>query len=295
MPPSTETENEETQKPDISVDKEETKPETNIIYATKLEIKGAKTITIQVGCFVELETGYMLIEPANTTCKMITTISPLYTSVEDGIDFENNKITANKIGHYRIDFKILKAENKYIETSLRIDVVDDKFSTNKSTFTVGETFPISDFITINDNYENLQLKTNNYVSLNDNNLTAISAGDTVLTVSYSKEFIKYFYDFNIKVKNIPEYYIVIDGLSNNCKTVNLSDEYAMISFKVYDKYNQHALQSIDVFIENDSVAEKVHVTYPLIKFKLMQAGETKIQISLNADAEIFMFFTLIVQ
>ncbi len=263
------------------------------IYATSFSLNLPNTIIIPVGSSVNLLDCYVNVSPSSMIDKLTYEIS------SNGIEFSNNKIIANTIGLHTIKFKMPKDKSTFHAKTITINVCDASENPHvlliKNLIINGKSEQINNVFSISDGVV-YKILTDNNVNLNNNSLTGINVGDAEITFNIEDDFIEYVYKFTLKIKEQPEYSIILNNVDNNLIVLNTNDNDVFhINYQVVDKNEQHVEQQISVVSYNTDVVKIESVADDiLIKIRAKSIGETKIKISILSNSTIFVEINVLV-
>ena len=273
--------------------------QTNETYATSFAMNLPNTIKILVGTKVFLLDGYINVTPSSMLKKLTYEISPKSNGSLNGIKFENNIITANSIGGYIIKFKIPKSASVYFTKTINIVVYEETTSSHiyqtSNTMVIGESKNISELFSVLDG-SNFSATTDGNITYSNDIITAQNVGDSKIQFNFAENYIKYVYDFEIKIKDEPMFKIVLLNVTNNTINIDMSDnDVAFINFQVKNREEENVTQAVKVSSSNkEIVVDETKTDDVLIKIRAKSTGEATITISLDSDQTIRVDIKVIV-
>ncbi len=274
-------------------------PSNTDTYATSFSLNLPDTIEMNIGSKLKLKDGYVNVTPSGVLNKLEFDIVPKGNSSRNGISFENNMISANEIGSYSIKFKIPKSDYSFYSKTININVYpmeEEIFIKQKSdSLIIGETKSVYELYTVVTG-KNFTISTDEKIQFLNNYLTALEVGISRITFSCAENFMEFIYDFNLTIKNEPEYQILISNVTNNTKTINmLNNEYSYIYYQIVDRDEKYVTQDIDVESQDESIVIIDEIANDnSIKLQALKHGETKITIFLTDDPTIKVEIIVIV-
>ena len=260
------------------------------IYATKLTINCARSITIQKNNKVELLSGYIKVEPSEAFSNLTYSILDENENPSTKLKFKNNVIESSETGKYIIKFSVPKNENAYLTDNILIIVTAENnsnfISLNKTNLIHNETYMLDDIFILPSYATDVCIKSDN---LNFNNLTIkpFKTGEVEVEVTYSYQYVKYFNTFTLKVWPKTEYSINIINVQGNTinKVCNVGDV-LVLNYEIKYGEKEHINQKITV--ETNESVINYEITAPLIKIKCVKKGSTRFKIICGEDTSVYL-------
>lgn len=271
------------------LDNNETEIVNQEVYAESFTLNLPATIKILKGTYVTLSSGYYSVVPSELSNKLLTEVEVKNGGVNDGIVFEENKITANNVGSYSIKFKMQKSKSGYFTKSVNIvvfeNVQESHVYSNDVQLRVDESKNISDLFTIT-NEEDCNITTGQNVVLNDNVLTAKNVGDCDVYFKFTQDYLTYNYKFTLGVLPKPVYSIELVDIANNTINLNVGSS-SHIQFEVKDIFNESVSQLVKAWSSDEDI---VIIEQPyddaLIKIRALKSGNAQVILFLKEDESI---------
>lgn len=259
------------------------------IYATKLTINCARSITIQKNNKVELLSGYIKVEPSEAFSNLTYSILDANGKNTNKLKFSNNILEADSIGKYSIEYKIAKSEKSTLTDRIIINVKaeDENFVTlNKTNLTKNTMYKVSDVFSLPSHADNIEINSN-LIKMNNNQLIAKDIGTDLVRITYVSNYVKYYYSFNLKVWPKSEFSIEltnVNGFTVN-KVANIGDVF-IIGYQINYGEQEHINQSI--LVETDNSIVYYEITEPVIKVKCLKKGSAKLKIICGEDTSVYL-------
>lgn len=274
-------------------------PKTDEIYATSFSLNLPETIHILVGTDVNLKTGYINVSPTSMIDKLTYEVTPKSTGVVNGIVFENNTISAKSLGRYTIIFKMPKSKSTNFSKSIDVLVYDNAINSHiyqiNSILTIGEQTNLSQMFSIQAG-KTYSVSTDSNTFYENENLIGTSVGESVVRFNFLENYVQYNYKFELTIKDIPEFAIVLNNVTNKIITLDLveNDTY-QIDYSILNRDEEHVYQKdILATVSDETFVEVIRIAEPLIKIKAVKQGEVTLKISLVSDENIFIEIKVVV-
>ncbi len=260
------------------------------VYATTFSINLPETIQILVGTSVNLKSGYVDVSPTSMLEKLTYEITPKSSGVVNGIKLENNTIEAISAGGYTIKFKMPKSKLTYFSKTINVLVYEEQTSSHiqqiKNQIIVGESLNIFEMFEF-DESKLVNVTADNKITYNNNIITGINVGESDVKFHFVEAYLEYVYDFEINVKPVPDYKIVLNNVNGNSININFSEkDYFQISYSILNRDEEFVSQDIMVMSSNEGILFVERIADPLIKIRAVSIGEATITISLVSDSTI---------
>lgn len=273
--------------------------ETEQTYASSLTVNLPSTINIFVGEYVELLPGYFSVSPSNMTSEVKQDIKPRYNCSPFGLVLENSKLVAKEVGTYNFKISVPRSEGTTFNETILITVYAETSNAHISqtnyNLVMGESSAVNSLFNIKDN-ASFEVVTDNKIEYKNNKLNPLSAGSSEICFSFTQGYVKYFYHFNINIKEAPLYSIVIYNATNNIINVDISDnEMFFINYDVKNDAGWSVEQKLLVEIEDVGIVSLQDNLYPLIKFKALKTGTTTITLTSIEDINTTIDITIIIE
>lgn len=273
----------------------------NKVYASKLVLNCPRTINLENNTSVELTNGFIEVQPKEKLKDLVVEVV-CESSLEGGITFKDNVISAFKSGNYKIKFMIDQSSTKLLTEYLIVNVVEI-LETNikqvKCSLTIGEPANINDIFNINSTILHYEIKTDNNISLENGSLIPKIVGESNIIFICTSDYICRKYTFKINVKEKPNFNIVLVDVGSNATIENNEifynceiGSFVFIQYEILNNSDEYVAQSI--FITTDNEIISYSITEPLIKIQCLQKGKVTITINcledLNANRSIIINF-----
>lgn len=272
----------------------EIEPDTQI-YATELVLNLPETIDILLNNKIELLDGFVTVVPTEAKSKISYSISSYYTTDLNGLKLEGNTLVGLKVDTYKLNVSVPKKTGN-ITKSVIIRVYEDKQNSHitqiKNTAIVGDNLNIDTYFQFNSNLS-YTIKHNGLINFSDNKIIPLSAGISNLKFELVSGYIKYFYNFELIIKDVPEYHIVVNDLIDNTLHVGINKA-EFINFVVKNRAEESVNQPVNITIGDETIANYEFLEYPLIKIKAKAKGNTTLTISCVNNLSIFVTINIIV-
>ena len=272
-------------------------PQTTEIYATSFSLNLPDTIEILIDSKVKLLSGYVNITPAMAIDKLTHEITRKSGSGIDGITFNDNVITANSLGTYSMKFKVPKSESTNFSKTINIVVYEDKNSSHiyqtSNSINIGDNKNVNEIFTILDN--NYQVETDNKAIISNGVINGMALGETKIKFTFTKNYVKFIYDFILTIKEQPVYNILILNGTDNIIEIDLDkNPYAKIHYEIRNGNEKHIYQDVVAVSDNENIVRVVNYPEPFINIEAVGLGETTITITFSRDTSINIQVTIIV-
>ena len=267
-------------------------------YATELTLNLPETINILINTKIKLLDGFVTVVPTELKSKINLSISSYYTEDLNGLKIDGLTLTALKADTYKLNVSVPKKIGN-ITKSVIINVYEEKENSHisqiKNNATIGENLSIDTYFNIKNNADYI-LKTDTLINFTNNEIIPIKAGTSNLTFEFESSFVTYIYNFNLTIKNQPEYYIKIIDLENNTLIIEKDNTtYGYINYSIKNREEESVNQAVIITIDDESIVVKDKEIGTLIKIKAMLKGTTYITITCVNDPTIFTVVTVIVK
>lgn len=262
----------------------------------KLVLNLDKDITISVGEKIEFCSNYIIVEPIEKLSEIEISVVPRYSSSANGIIFENNCVTGVSVGSYKLVFKLKISETKEITDQMLIWVKEEKEVVHLrllcNEMTLGDELEFNKVFEIAD-YDKIKIETNENLTYSTS-FKAVFVGIGVVKAIIEKGLILYTYEFQILVKQNPEFSIYIEELIGDEIIVETTkNKMHYLTFIVKNGEEEMVDQRVRVELSNYEIAEVFTVEAPLIFVKCINFGSVQITLIYEPDDLIFKTFTLV--
>ena len=133
--------------------------------------------------------------------------------------------------------------------------------------------------------------------INQNKLIATAAGNYQITFTITDVDIKYFYTFEVEVKEktVSQYSISVIGVENDSYTMPLTNTTEMLGYLVTKSGNSSNInQKASVISDNNSVATAEIMGIGFIYIQAISVGEANITLTYLADNSVTYTFKIII-
>lgn len=277
----------------------EESPETSVeVYATSLTLNLPSTINLLNGTSANLLAGYVQVLPNEVYEKLKIEITPRYNSSAFGVEFSNSTLTAKEVGTYNMTFSVPKSASTNFSKTVLITVYEEEINAHvtqlQNTMTVEDSSNINDFFEIKGTNCSVQVDDKlNYVS---NMLSAVKAGDSIIKLLFTENYVKYIYEFEIFVKKMPQYMFVLNNVTDNTIEIDMSSTSVFyINYEIENREEGDVSQNILISSSDETIAYVEEIINPLIKIKALIAGTTTLTLTCQADTSVQIEITIIVK
>ena len=277
----------------------EESPETSVeVYATSLTLNLPSTINLLNGTSANLLAGYVQVLPNEAYEKLKIEITPRYNSSAFGVEFSNSTLTAKEVGTYNMTFSVPKSASTNFSKTVLITVYEEEINAHvtqlQNTMTVEDSSNINDFFEIKGTNCSVQVDDKlNYVS---NMLSAVKAGDSIIKLLFTENYVKYIYEFEIFVKKMPQYMFVLNNVTDNTIEIDMSSTSVFyINYEIENREEGDVSQNILISSSDETIAYVEEIINPLIKIKALIAGTTTLTLTCQADTSVQIEITIIVK
>lgn len=271
----------------------------NELYAESFSLNMPDTIQILKGTSVGLLPGYFEVLPSQMSDKLTTEIQLKSGGVVNGIQFQNNKISAISAGNYAIKFKMPKTKSTYFSKTVNINVYENQQNShvylNNFELKAGDSKNIAELFTIKEGLE-YDITVGANLIMNGNNITANYAGECDLNFVVTSNYLKYNYNFTISVLEQPSYVIELVNVSNNTINIDRSEnDVEYVQFVVKNREGENVSQLVKAKSSDSSIVE-VEQGYDdvLVKLKALKSGTAHITLYLQSDESIETIINVLV-
>lgn len=268
-------------------------------YATSFSLNLPDTINIFIGTKINLKAGYVNVTPANMVEKLNVEVKAKENSSLSGMLFENNQITANDVGKYSLVFKMPKSASTNFSKTISVNVLEEKENSHVykeiNSIEVTKSLEINKVFTIKENVV-FSIMTDNKVSIEEGIIKANSVGQSEIQFVFTEQFVQYIYDFELTIKELPRYQIILKNLSENKIEININeDDVFQLQYQIIDAGSEDILQDVIVEVENKSIVTSEFGIDQFIKIIAHSKGETIITISYVLDVNINLEIIVLVK
>jgi len=268
--------------------------------SVSITLNTPQTINIFKGNKAEISSGLIVVKPDSKASELTYEIVVLAEGVANGITFENNIITANYVGEYAIKFKVPKNEIDVITKQQKVVVHENESLCHVTQ--IETEFYTSDQPLINTMFSfatglKHELTTSDGLNVSQNKLTATTAGKYDIKFTFTDVGIKYFYAFEIEVKEnvLPQYHISVIGVENNSYTMPLSNFSQMLGYLVTMSGNSSGInQSVKGVSDNNGVVTVEVMGEGLLYIQATTKGEANITLTYLQDNTTTYTFKVII-
>lgn len=275
----------------------ETIPEE--IYATSFVVNLPSTINILNGTTINLISGYVQVQPSEMADKIEMEIVPRYSSSAFGLELNNFTITAKEVGTYNLILSVSKSKTTSFNETILITVYEEEsnshISQTANSIIKGEKINISDIFSIKGD-ATFDVITDSKATIIDNCITATTTGTSKIIFKFTENYVQYVYEFEIIVKDQPQYYFVLNNVTNNAIELNLeSSPVFHVNYKIQNREEGDISQDIVYVIGDETIVEVEDITNPLIKIRALKVGETTLTLTCKVDNSVKVEITIIVK
>lgn len=268
-------------------------------YATSFSLNLPDTINIFIGTKINLKAGYVNVTPADMVEKLNVEVKAKENSSLSGMLFENNQITANDVGKYSLVFKMPKSASTNFSKTISVNVLEEKENSHVykeiNSIEVTKSLEINKVFTIKENVV-FSIMTDNKVSIEEGIIKANSVGQSEIQFVFTEQFVQYIYDFELTIKELPRYQIILKNLSENKIEININeDDVFQLQYQIIDAGSEDILQDVIVEVENKSIVTSEFGIDQFIKIIAHSKGETIITISYVLDVNINLEIIVLVK
>lgn len=268
-------------------------------YATSFSLNLPDTINIFIGTKINLKAGYVNVTPANMVEKLNVEVKAKENSSLSGMLFENNQITANDVGKYSLVFKMPKSASTNFSKTISVNVLEEKENSHVykeiNSIEVTKSLEINKVFTIKENVV-FSIMTDNKVSIEEGIIKANSVGQSEIQFVFTEQFVQYIYDFELTIKELPRYQIILKNLSENKIEININeDDVFQLQYQIIDAGSEDISQDVIVEVENKSIVTSEFGIDQFIKIIAHSKGETIITISYVLDVNINLEIIVLVK
>ena len=281
----------------IERDDNNTAPSTEDVgnYATYFDLNLPTNINIFVGTTINLSNSYFSIIPSSMESS-ITNYIEVIDGVYNGITFDDYVISGNTIGTYKITFSVPSSASSSFNKSIYVNVHNNldlaHVSLIKSSIIINETNSVLDLFKFNSNSTYVLTSSDNINCSNDI-IVGKMVGNGLLNFKFVENNIQYNYQFELNVKYVPEYKIVVNDIDNN--TIALSEnESFFLNYLVFNRDDEKVTYNIQALSFDEDIVRVDNVMNPLVKLKALAKGETTIRLMLEDDSSIHIDLIVIV-
>lgn len=281
----------------IERDDNNTAPSTEDVgnYATYFDLNLPTNINIFVGTTINLSNSYFSIIPSSMESS-ITNYIEVIDGVYNGITFDDYVISGNAIGTYKITFSVPSSASSSFNKSIYVNVHNNldlaHVSLIKSSIIINETNSVLDLFKFNSNSTYVLTSSDNINCSNDI-IVGKMVGNGLLNFKFVENNIQYNYQFELNVKYVPEYKIVVNDIDNN--TIALSEnESFFLNYLVFNRDDEKVTYNIQALSFDEDIVRVDNVMNPLVKLKALAKGETTIRLMLEDDSSIHIDLIVIV-
>lgn len=272
---------------------------TDEIYATEFKINLPANINILVGTKVELLSGCVEVAPNEMKDKIKIEIIPRYNSNVHGLKFENNELIASIVGSYNLKLSVPRSKQTNFSETILVTVYEDKSNAHivqiNNNLIIGENISINNLFNFTSDLD-FSVETDNKISYSNYFVLPKSVGESIVKFAFTEDFVKYFYEFNLKIKDQPLYEIILNNVINNEIIINLDeDNVAYINYSLKNREEEYLIQPVMCEIENENILSvKKPIEPPLIKIIAKTRGETTVKLICIEDETVFVEIKIIV-
>jgi len=281
-----------------SIEKDSNKETQTEEYATSFSLNLPDTINIFVGTKINLKSGYVNVTPSNMLKKLNVEVKAKENSNTSGIIFENNQITANEVGKYSLVFKMPKSETYNFSKTISVNVYNEKENSHVfkkiNSIEITKNVDIEEAFTIKEN-STYSTITDDKVKIENGSICAEKLGESNITFVFVEQFVEYVYNFELTVKELPRYEIVLKNVTENRIEINIDeDDVFQLQYQVVEGGSGDISQDVIVEVENKSIVTTEFGIDQFIKITALKKGETIITISYVLDSSIVVEVLLVV-
>ena len=268
-------------------------------YATSFSLNLPDTINIFVGTKINLKSGYVNVTPSNMIEKLSVEIKAKENSSLSGITLVNNQITANEVGKYSLVFQMPKSASTNYSKTISVNVYEEKENSHVykaiNSIEVSKSLEINKVFTIKEN-ASFKIITDNKVSVEEGIIKAKSVGQSKIQFVFTENFIEYIYNFELTVKELPRYQIVLKNVEDNIIEIDIEeDDVFQLQYQIIDAGSEDISQDVIVEVENKSIVTTEFGIDQFIKIIATSKGETTIKIIYNLDETVNVEILVIVK
>lgn len=266
--------------------------ESDIVYAESIVLNCPETIEMPINVPLTLKEGFATTIPSEASGNISLEAGAKYTSSSTDIKLEDRTVTLLKTGNYKITVSAPYSKTKMISKIITIKGVDNpscNLCFSECSLTVGQQYLCTDLISAS-GFSKISYILDDYVSSIDNKFKANMQGETNIQVKCEQDYFYLIYSKTYTIKPAPIYSIHTD---EDVYETSLGQVCNIIYNVLFDNLDC-AEQTVNVTINDESVAMLISCDYPYIIIVPLSVGETTIKIEYELDSNITKTITIIV-
>ena len=253
----------------------------DITYASSITLTCPREILVEVGTKVELSTDFLIVKPGESKSNLQISISSRVNN-EDGIEFENNIITAKELGFYYIKFSVPKSKGYNLNETLVVHVVEQNSKIIQNIFEVteGDFVEISNAFQVNDDGYMAQIIASSNVELEDGKMYFLEPGNAEVIFILTSDKVSYYRTFNFNIKKEPQnidYRIEIK--LENTNLICEVGEVVVIPYEILADGVEDVPQAVNVNFTNSTIIKIISADECFIILQLTGKGTTEIKLT----------------